>query len=117
MPFLKGQKPPEGSGRPTGSKNKFSLKTARELAEKHKFDPLEGLIKMGAERSTPKALKIQCMRFAAKYLHPELRSVEHSGAGGGPIQHAVSVDWSKLTDDQLLKAKELADALGLEAKA
>ncbi len=35
----------------------------------------------------------EAAKAAAPYIHPRLAAVEHSGAGGDPIQHSIPVEF------------------------
>ena len=55
------------------------------------YDPLVQLATFAAQVSDSddpqtKRLRIECAKEVAKYLHPQKRSQEVIGAGGGPIQ-------------------------------
>jgi hypothetical protein len=40
-------------------------------------------------------MRFEAAKAAAPYLHPKLSSVEHTGAGGGPVNMALTVVFGK----------------------
>lgn len=122
MRFEKGMKRPENAGRKSGTPNKFTIKTIHEIAAKYSHDPVEGMVKLAAKlerKPKPTIAEMNLMnaanKGAAPYYHAQLKAIEHSGPGGGPIQNMV-IDWTQATDEQLAKAKALAEELGLAKK-
>lgn len=80
--FVKGMKKPEGSGR---KKDELSYKTARAILRDLKCDPIEGMARIAMDKKTPKTLQGRMFAELAKYSHPALKAIEHSGLGGGAI--------------------------------
>jgi len=60
------------------------------------------------------AMRMDAAKGAAPYVHPKLAQVEHTGAGGGPVEHAFSSDrdflrWAVfLMEEKLRRPKETA---------
>lgn len=88
------------AGRKTGS----ATKRTREIADKAAAEgitPLEFMLQVMRDEPIaglePKdQLFAQGMRFeaakaAAPYIHPRLAAIEHTGEGGGPIDHSLTV--------------------------
>lgn len=67
-----------GSGRKKGSKNKNTV-AAMLKEEFPDYDPLKSLIKIAQLTSTPLDIRVNCHKEVAKYIHPQLKAVEHSG--------------------------------------
>ena len=86
-----GSKPGEHrGGRKPGVKNHASI--AREAAVKSGgVTPLDFLISEMRNPKRPVAIRRQCARDAAPYVHPKLAAVEVSG-GDKPIRHIISAE-------------------------
>lgn len=84
MPFQKGR--PKTGGKSRGCKNKIT-KDIIGLLDKLTCNPLEGLANIAADPKAKLETRAFCLAKIARYVHPELRSVEVSGPGGTPIQH------------------------------
>ena len=54
-------------------------------------NPIEAMVHIAQGKTTPVALKAKMFSELAKYGYPQLKAVEHSGEGGGPIQTAITV--------------------------
>jgi hypothetical protein len=94
---------PKSGGRVKGSKNKTTRAKEREIA-KSGLTPLEYMLKVMRNPKAPDSRRDDMARAAAPYVHPKLAAVQHTGQGGGPIQH---VDLSKLTDEQIAALESL----------
>lgn len=86
-----GAKPGERrGGRKKGVKNHASI--AREAAVKASgITPLEFMLAEMRNPKRPVAVRRQCARDAAPYVHPKLAAIEHSG-GDNPIRHIISAE-------------------------
>lgn len=118
MPFIKGQKKNESSGRKKGVVNKKTM-DARALAEKLGVDPLEILFHFASrnwqalgydsencvkitkegtvltERITPE-MRLQAAKEAVRYIYPQTKAVELSGTDGEkPTFNVIIEDYSK----------------------
>ncbi len=89
------------AGRKAGS----ATKKTREIADKAAADgitPLEYMLKVMRDDSDHEDPRVQAqreaMRFeaakaAAPYIHPRLAAIEHTGEGGGPIDHSIRISF------------------------
>lgn len=96
-----------GAGRPPGAVNKASAKRQEQIAASG-ATPLEVTIEVmryhfsiaqneRARRRKRDPKKIEdhydkariAAKDAASYVHPSLKSIEHSGPGGGAIEHRI----------------------------
>lgn len=84
-------------GRTKGTPNRATAKREREIA-KSGLTPLEYMLKVMRNERADASRRDDMAKAAAPYVHPKLAAVQHTGAGGGPIQH---VDLTKLSDEQL----------------
>lgn len=92
----------KGAGRPAGSATSKTRAIADKAADEG-ITPLEFMLNImrrePADDLDPKlAVEMLGMRFeaakaAAPYIHPRLAAVEHTGEGGGPIDHSVTVEF------------------------
>src|SRR5690349_6340751 len=101
----------QGAGRKPGSKVKATASirehTAKLIASGEKT-PLEFLLEVMrspepqvipdedtkvffARYSAWNSSRLEAAKAAAPYCHPKLANVEHSGPGGGPIAHEVTI--------------------------
>lgn len=120
MRFQKGDGKPENSGRQKGTPNKFTIKTIHEIAAKYSHDPVEGMVKLAAKlerKPKPTIAEMNLMnaanKGAAPYYHAQLKAIEHSGPGGGPIQ-TLTLDpaaLQALSDDDIRQAIAIAEKL------
>jgi hypothetical protein len=85
----------KSGGREVGSKNKTTLAREKEI-EASGLTPKQFLLKVmrgedildaKGEPYTPTFdQRLEAAKIVAPYVHPRLQTVEHTGAGGGPIQ-------------------------------
>lgn len=73
------------AGRPKGSQNKASVARAAEIAASG-ITPLEFMLRTLRDEAQEFAVRLDAAKSAAPYVHPKLAAIEHSGAGGGPIE-------------------------------
>lgn len=85
MPFQKGHA--KIGGKVVGCKHKITKDVAG-LLDKLNCNPIEGLATIANDPATPKAVRSYCFVRLAKFIHPELQSVQLTGANGGPIEHS-----------------------------
>lgn len=83
--FAKGNPKPPGSGRKKGQPTKLTLE-ARIRLEELGCDPLEGMARIAMDTKAPIELRGRMYTELAKYIWPQRKAVEHTGAGGGPIE-------------------------------
>ena len=90
----------KNAGRKVGSATKRTREIADAAAASGEMTPLEYMLDVMRQDSDHADPKIQAlreqMRFeaakaAAPYVHPRLAAVEHTGAGGGPVEHSLTV--------------------------
>jgi len=83
-----------GAGRPKGRTNTATIKSREALwayidkqtaAGKH-ANPFQVMVDTMTRTRQP-ALKIACAQALADRLLPKLKAIEHTGAGGGPIDY------------------------------
>lgn len=92
----------QGAGRKAGS----ATQKTREIADRAASEgitPLEFMLQImrdeGPETEDERVMVArQAMRFeaakaAAPYIHPRLAAIEHTGEGGGPIDHSLQVQF------------------------
>lgn len=78
---------PKTGGRQKGTPNK-SRADLLEICDRHGFSPFEGLIDL-YKRSRDEGIKLSCLKECAKYIYPQVRSMELSGSENGAIQPEV----------------------------
>lgn len=102
--FTPGTPRPAGAGRKPGTPNR-ATREARELAEQLGIDPFEVLLRFAAgdtdalglkpyvdgkgrqrEPMVPLDLRMQAAAAASRFLLPQLKAVEMTGANGNPLQ-------------------------------
>lgn len=83
-----------GGGSRKGRPNKFTIKSREQLwayieqqcAAGKKANPFQVLVDTMSTSRKP-ALKIACASDLADRLLPKMKAIEHTGAGGGPIDY------------------------------
>jgi hypothetical protein len=83
MPFQKGQPRPANAGRRAGTGNKA---TVIAILAGLKCDPIEGMARIAMDAKQKPELRGRMFAELAKYRYPQLKAIEHTGAGGGPIE-------------------------------
>ena len=97
MTFVPGMKKVPGSGRRKGQGN-AGWRSARQILADLKCDPIAGLAAIAMEKTDTGAfvneapIRERAYAELAQYIHPKLRAIEHTGAGGGPMQLEVGYD-------------------------
>lgn len=87
----------DGAGRKRGSTNsKTTIERAavREQVEAIKAEgdtPLEVLLKI-MRTTNDEALRIDCAKAAAPYVHPKLANVQHSGDAENPVETVTRIE-------------------------
>ena len=84
MPFQKGH--PQFGGKQKGCKHKITREVSV-LLDKLGCNPIEGLARI-ATTTKDHRIAAHCYGQLAKYVHPQLQSVQVTGAGGGPIEYS-----------------------------
>jgi len=97
-------------GRPPGAISKKRAMAAEVLARLEaelgaSINPLEGLLRIGADSNTPLNIRVQALSDSLPYLYPKLQSqtVALTGGSGGPVELA-SLDVGKILSDPALAA-------------
>jgi hypothetical protein len=107
MPFQKGNPRPAGAGRKKGGPQRLQgirRDVADKLAELN-YDPIIRMVEV-AEKTESEAIRSKIAMELAKYVHPQLRSMELVGTGGGPVEVNVSgVDLLKSRIDSIVQRK------------
>lgn len=90
---LRGPKP--GSGQKTGGRKKGTAnKNTQQVIDKLNAmgcDPIQGMAEIAAEArmNGDLALAGTMYKELAQYIAPKRKAIEHTGADGGAIEHAV----------------------------
>ena len=85
MPFVKGQPRPAKAGRKPGSPIKLIRSTVTSILESMNCSPVENLAKIANDEKVEVNIRRAANSDLMRYCYPQLRSIEHSGPGGGPI--------------------------------
>lgn len=110
MTFKPGDKRPEGAGRKKGSINKSAL-LIREKAELLGIDPSVVLLlfaggkyqELGYESNViSPELRQKSAKDVSELMYPKLKSVEHTGADGGPMvtEYIYETAWGNASPDK-----------------
>lgn len=92
----------KGAGRKTGSATQKTRAIADKAAaegitplefmlEVMRNEPPEGL--EPREQMSAIAMRFEAAKAAAPYMHPRLAAIEHTGEGGGAIDHSLTVQF------------------------
>jgi len=118
LPVKRGRGRPKGraktGGRQRGIIDLHALKpgmTTRELRDHvaaicaaRGFDPISTMCLIGMNRNLPAKLRFQVSSEVAGFLYPRVKTVELTGADGGPLAMAVGVaslrDWLLALPDE-----------------
>jgi hypothetical protein len=105
-------------GRPRGSVSKkramaHEILTQLEKQLGRECNPLEGLLRIGADSTQPVSVRVQCWSEALPYLYPKLQSQAVAISGpDGPIEIA-DVTGLMENPDLVAMAQELSIAISL----
>lgn len=80
----------KGAGRKKGSATQRTREIADQAAKKG-ITPLEYLLSVMRKRTGDPKDRLTAAMAAAPYIHPRLSAVEHTGDGGGPINHSLEL--------------------------
>jgi hypothetical protein len=100
MPFQKGHV--KHGGKRKGSKHKIT-NDLRALLDEMGCNPIEGLARIAIDPKVKPELRAMCNAQIAKYIHPQLKAIEVSGKGGGPIKHEHNGDARQLLADRIAR--------------
>lgn len=78
-------------GKVKGCKHKINRDIVG-LLDQLKCNPIEGLARIAIDPKIEIGIRMHAYARIAKYVHPELKSIELSGPGGAPIQYDASDD-------------------------
>lgn len=87
-----------------------SIKAALADAE---LDDLDGIGEAGRKQWQARAWRLERMHPSRYALRARL---EHTGSEGGPIRHEMSLDLTKLSDEQLAELEQIATIAGVDSK-
>ena len=101
-------------GRPVGSKSKLSQRAAERL-DAMNCDPLEGMARIAEEciRDGDRALAGAMYKELAKYVAPQLKSVEYKVEGDVKHDHAFSIQFIAPTTNYI-DSSEIEEAKLIE---
>jgi len=74
-------------GRTKGTPNKATAAKVAEVAASG-LTPLDYMLNIMRDEEANPARRDDMAKAAAPYVHPKLAAIEHTGAGGGPIEVA-----------------------------
>jgi hypothetical protein len=77
---------PETAPRAGRQKGAYTRKSVQEICRKLKCDPIAGMTNLAADPATKPELRGRMFAELASYIYPKLRTIEHSGIDGAPIQ-------------------------------
>ena len=103
-----------GAGRPKGVKNKINMEASKRLAAMN-CDPLEGMARIAEEciRDGDRALAGAMYKELAKYVAPQLKSVEYKVEGDVKHDHAFSIQFIAPTTNYI-DSSEIEEAKLIE---
>jgi hypothetical protein len=87
MPFVKGHK--KFGGKSKGCKHKINRDIVG-LLDSLGCNPIEGLARIASDDKIEAAIRVNAYGRIAKFVHPELKAVEHTGKDGEAIQFNFS---------------------------
>lgn len=77
-----------GRQKGSGNKNKIEAETA-----KVGISPLDYMLRVLRDNSQTDEMRLAAAKASAPYMHRSLKSVEHSGEGGGPIEYEITLSF------------------------
>jgi len=82
--------PRKGSGRKKGSVNKRSQELIDMIKKKYpRYDPVMAMIEITKKKNVKPELALQAHKEIAKYVRPQLRSIEVTGKDGEELKTQV----------------------------
>lgn len=69
----------KSGGRVKGTKNKRTIaknSSLREYCESKGYDPVQAMINIATDPDQPLAIRLDCHKTVAKYIHPTLSAIE-----------------------------------------
>jgi len=109
MPFQKGRA--KTGGKKPFTKNKITRDVAR-LLDSLDCNPIEGMARIANDATVPVQIRAKMYAELSQYVSPKLRSVEHSGPGGGPIEVDATISPVELLERGIARINERKRASG-----
>jgi hypothetical protein len=109
MPFQKGRA--KTGGKKPFTKNKITRDVAR-LLDSLNCNPIEGMARIACDEKVPVQIRAKMYAELSQYVSPKLRSVEHSGPGGGPIEVDATVSPLELLERGIARINDRKRAPG-----
>jgi len=82
----------KGAGRKKGSVNKRSQELIDMIKKKYpRYDPIMAMIAIAKKKGVKDELKLQAHKEIAKYVRPQLRSIEVTGRDGEDLPPQVYI--------------------------
>ena len=79
-------------GRPVGAQNKRSGYARKIVTEQLAGgDVLLRMLEIAEDLSNEPGVRLSAYKAIAPYVHPQLKAVEHTGEGGGPLSARIKV--------------------------
>jgi hypothetical protein len=100
---------PKTGGRKPGVANKRTEQVFEILA-RNKFNPIEEMIQLFHDsRSNPDTMGVAatCLKEISQYVYPKRKTIEHTGANGGPIEMAAVRPMSLAEAKKLIESDPL----------
>jgi hypothetical protein len=101
-----------GAGRGQGRKAGSATKKTRDIADRAAAEgvtPLEFMLQVMRTEpdisldpkiyASAMEMRFEAAKAAAPYIHPRLAAIEHTGEGGGPIDHSLTVTFEEKRED------------------
>jgi hypothetical protein len=89
---MKGRKT---GGRKKGTRNKRSVAQIEAAAAIVGGTPLEFMLGVMRDVVQPTELRLSAATAAAQYCHAKLKSIEHSGPGGGALEYEINMNFNE----------------------
>ena len=114
MPFQKGHA--KMGGKKPFTKNKITRDVAR-LLDSLDCNPIEGMARIACDEKVPVQIRAKMYAELSQYVSPKLRSIEHSGPGGGPIEVDATVSPLELLERGIARINERRRETGSSERA
>lgn len=100
---MAGKGQPKTGGRRPGSQNKAQvdlLERIRKRVRKPTWDPVIEMAAFAADVTEDKELRLKALREVSRYVHPTLKSIEHSGALDVGVSGVLRVPTGPANEDE-----------------
>lgn len=87
-----------GPGKPKGMVNQTTR--IRQMFADMGYDPIQEMAKMALDPKTPRSLRVALDKECAKYVAPQLRSVEVTGEQGGPMATRIHIVYDTVKEGE-----------------